>query len=55
MIFLFILDCSILTGSHSIHGHSEHNKTHFGGDELELTYGVPWAKFADTVIPRMCL
>ncbi|KAJ7913116.1 hypothetical protein B0H13DRAFT_2326645 [Mycena leptocephala] len=36
----------------TIHGHSKHNKTHFGGDELELTYGVPWAKFADTVIPR---
>ncbi|KAJ7825784.1 hypothetical protein B0H13DRAFT_2374799 [Mycena leptocephala] len=36
----------------TIHGHSKHNKTHFGGDELELTYGVPWAKFADNVIPR---
>ncbi|KAJ6548046.1 hypothetical protein B0H10DRAFT_2195526 [Mycena sp. CBHHK59/15] len=36
----------------SIHGHSTHNKNNFGGDELEQTYGVPWAKFADGVIPR---
>ncbi|KAJ6546162.1 hypothetical protein B0H10DRAFT_1969716 [Mycena sp. CBHHK59/15] len=36
----------------SIHGHSTHNKNNFDGDELEQTYGVPWAKFADGVIPR---
>ncbi|KAJ7869347.1 hypothetical protein B0H13DRAFT_1896706 [Mycena leptocephala] len=35
-----------------IHGHSKHNKINFGGNELEQTYGVPWAKFADDVIPR---
>ncbi|KAJ7664645.1 hypothetical protein DFH06DRAFT_1324184 [Mycena polygramma] len=35
----------------TIHGHSTHNKINFGGEELEQTYGVPWAKFADGAIP----
>ncbi|KAJ7764240.1 hypothetical protein B0H16DRAFT_1883519, partial [Mycena metata] len=36
----------------ALHGHSKHNKTNFGGHDLESTYGIPWAKFADLVIPR---
>ncbi|KAJ7069030.1 hypothetical protein B0H15DRAFT_957958 [Mycena belliarum] len=39
---------------YSIHGHSRHNQVNFGGSrsELQATYGVPWAKFAEEVIPR---
>ncbi|KAJ6471172.1 hypothetical protein DFH09DRAFT_1373387 [Mycena vulgaris] len=38
----------------TIHGHSPHNKVNFGGSrtELEVKYGVPWATFAEAVIPR---
>ncbi|KAJ7039979.1 hypothetical protein C8F04DRAFT_1178330 [Mycena alexandri] len=36
----------------TVHGHSKHNTVHFGGEELEGTYGVPWSKFAENVIPR---
>ncbi|KAJ7131006.1 hypothetical protein C8R44DRAFT_871552 [Mycena epipterygia] len=36
----------------SVHGHSVHNKTNFGGDEWYATYGTPWAQFAESVIPR---
>ncbi|KAJ7127479.1 hypothetical protein C8R46DRAFT_1237220 [Mycena filopes] len=36
----------------SIHAHSKHNKTMFGGAETQTTYGIPWAQFADAVIPR---
>ncbi|KAJ7132623.1 hypothetical protein C8R46DRAFT_1048344 [Mycena filopes] len=35
----------------SIHAHSKHNKTMFGGAETQTTYGIPWAQFADAVIP----
>ncbi|KAJ7897918.1 hypothetical protein B0H14DRAFT_2557436 [Mycena olivaceomarginata] len=34
-----------------VHGHSKHNKTNFGGEDLQKTYGAPWAKFADSVLP----
>ncbi|KAJ7120640.1 hypothetical protein C8R46DRAFT_1123984 [Mycena filopes] len=40
----------LLTGT--VHGHSKHNKVNFGGEELEETYGLPWSKFAESVIPR---
>ncbi|KAJ7933208.1 hypothetical protein B0H13DRAFT_1856242, partial [Mycena leptocephala] len=36
----------------TVHGHSKHNKTHFGGDDLAQTYGIGWSKFAESVIPR---
>ncbi|KAJ6524943.1 hypothetical protein B0H19DRAFT_1085066 [Mycena capillaripes] len=36
----------------TVHGHSKHNKTHFGGDALEQTYGIPWSKFAESAIPH---
>ncbi|KAJ7309355.1 hypothetical protein DFH08DRAFT_1050053 [Mycena albidolilacea] len=35
----------------SVHGHSKHNKTHFGGNDLESSYGIPWAQFVDSVLP----
>ncbi|KAJ7906339.1 hypothetical protein B0H13DRAFT_1880654 [Mycena leptocephala] len=31
----------------SIHGHSKHNKTNFGGEDLGQNYGAPWSKFAE--------
>ncbi|KAJ7884579.1 hypothetical protein B0H14DRAFT_2564293 [Mycena olivaceomarginata] len=34
----------------SVHGHSKHNKTHFGGNDLESSYGIPWAQFVDSVL-----
>ncbi|KAJ7739121.1 hypothetical protein B0H16DRAFT_1463993 [Mycena metata] len=36
----------------TVHGHSIHNKTNFGGDELGTTYGGPWSEFAEAAIPR---
>ncbi|KAJ7653879.1 hypothetical protein DFH06DRAFT_1329974 [Mycena polygramma] len=36
----------------TVHGHSKHNTTHFGGDDLEQSYGTPWTTWADSVIPR---
>ncbi|KAJ7924291.1 hypothetical protein B0H13DRAFT_1864156 [Mycena leptocephala] len=36
----------------TVHGHSKHNKTHFGGDDLAQTYGIAWSKFAESAIPR---
>ncbi|KAJ7922587.1 hypothetical protein B0H13DRAFT_1865608 [Mycena leptocephala] len=36
----------------TVHGHSKHNKTHFGGDDLAQTYGIVWSKCAESVIPR---
>ncbi|KAJ6470130.1 hypothetical protein C8R47DRAFT_1222763 [Mycena vitilis] len=36
----------------TVHGHSKHNATHFGGDELAQRYGTPWTSWADSVIPR---
>ncbi|KAK6996872.1 hypothetical protein R3P38DRAFT_3626215 [Favolaschia claudopus] len=39
----------------SVHGHSTHNKTDFGGTDLEKNYGVPWTEFAESVIPQPLL
>ncbi|KAJ7243461.1 hypothetical protein C8J57DRAFT_1525569 [Mycena rebaudengoi] len=36
----------------TVHGHSIHNKAHFGDEKLQETYGEPWFKFADNVIPE---
>ncbi|KAJ7721361.1 hypothetical protein B0H16DRAFT_1473889 [Mycena metata] len=38
----------------TIHAHSVHNRTNFGGTraELQTNHGDAWAIFADTVIPR---
>ncbi|KAJ7136194.1 hypothetical protein C8R46DRAFT_1047646 [Mycena filopes] len=38
--------------SHSVHAHSVHNEVNFGGEEFTETYGLPWSKFAEHVIPR---
>ncbi|KAJ7652292.1 hypothetical protein B0H17DRAFT_1147412 [Mycena rosella] len=38
--------------SGTIHGHSKHNKSNFGGDDLKQSYGAAWQSFADSVIPR---
>lgn len=37
-----------------VHSHCEHNQVDFGGtrEELESTYGMPFADFAEKVIPR---
>ncbi|KAK7046324.1 hypothetical protein R3P38DRAFT_2507510 [Favolaschia claudopus] len=39
----------------TIHGHSKHNKDNFGGNDLEKDFGIPWTKFADSVIPHTTL
>ncbi|KAJ6560602.1 hypothetical protein DFH09DRAFT_1364763 [Mycena vulgaris] len=36
----------------TVHCPSKHNKTNFGGDDLQQQYGVPWSNFAESVIPR---
>ncbi|KAJ7893947.1 hypothetical protein B0H14DRAFT_3662062 [Mycena olivaceomarginata] len=47
--FRNIKNGDLLAGS--VHGHSKHNKTHFGGNDLESSYGIPWAQFVDSVLP----
>ncbi|KAJ7443176.1 hypothetical protein B0H11DRAFT_2204253 [Mycena galericulata] len=38
----------------TVHAHSAHNQVNFGGthSELQTNYGIPWAEFAESAIPR---
>ncbi|KAJ7126571.1 hypothetical protein C8R43DRAFT_958060 [Mycena crocata] len=51
-VFMFNSCDVMLNKINSIHGHSQYNKTHFGGDKLQSTLGMLWSKFVDIVIPR---